>query len=115
MLDTTNDIEQIFIKIGSGSDSIIIAAVYMPPRSSIHKYQHFITTVENIIKKHVGAVWICGDFNMPHCTWSTEQYYSIPTSPISTYGEKNLIAEVVTWIHLYQVNSVPNNTGRTLD
>ena len=91
----------------------------MPSRSPIQKYQHFITRVENVMENHVGTVWICGDFNMPHCTWSTEEYYLIPTVDM---GEQNLMGDVVTLMadfcafrNLYQVNSIPNDTSRTLD
>ena len=38
MLNTINDNGQLVIKIGLGSDEIIIPAVYMPPRSLIHIY-----------------------------------------------------------------------------
>ncbi|XP_050516531.1 uncharacterized protein LOC126891399 [Diabrotica virgifera virgifera] len=75
--------------------------------------------VDCIMENHEESVWLCGDFNMPYCTWSTEDFCSVPVAEV---GERNHSSDVVTLLadscafhNLYQVNEVPNNTDRILD
>lgn len=116
------DCEQLFIKISIGKRSIILGAVYLPPRSSSEIYQHHINTVEDICSLDRDSdLILLGDFNLPMTSWVNNSDVDEPLQANCTHLD-NLINDNVmiclnsfSFLNLSQRFPVNLNKGYTLD
>jgi len=50
-----NDVEQLFIKLSTGSFLLLIGAVYIPPKSDINVYNSHTDTVNNLLTEYCNS------------------------------------------------------------
>ncbi|CAF0917391.1 unnamed protein product [Brachionus calyciflorus] len=81
-LDNTNEVEQVWCKVVTGIDKILIVCIYRPPNSS----RELSTKINNLIRKAnhlVGSKFytsllIFGDFNYPKIQWTNQGDECLP-------------------------------------
>lgn len=64
LLDSTDDLEQLFVKVGLGPREFIIGCIYLPPRSHTEKYSSFSENVDILSGKYQCSMLLFGDFNL---------------------------------------------------
>uniref|UniRef100_A0A6P7H9E1 Uncharacterized protein LOC114349030 n=1 Tax=Diabrotica virgifera virgifera TaxID=50390 RepID=A0A6P7H9E1_DIAVI len=120
VLLASNSVEHLFVKIEVGSNKIIIATAYFPPRSEPEKYWEFTENVEKLSDENPDhKLCILGDFNFPYCNWSKDGMSSVGTpltgaSP-SEVESIQILSASCSYHNLYQVNSVKNAHNNLLD
>uniref|UniRef100_A0A6P7GYL1 Probable ATP-dependent helicase PF08_0048 n=1 Tax=Diabrotica virgifera virgifera TaxID=50390 RepID=A0A6P7GYL1_DIAVI len=73
VLLASNSVEHLFVKVEVGSNKVIIATAYFPPRSEPEKYWEFTDNVEKLSEENPDhKLCILGDFNVPYCNWSKD-------------------------------------------
>ena len=82
---SNQSIEQIFVQFTLKHTNFILGGVYLPPHSPIDSYTIHLPTVDELILNYSSHFFIiCGDFNLPHITWSNDTnglcYYSSTSS-----------------------------------
>ena len=85
ILETPGNIEQLFVVLGSGNSSLILEAVYLPPRSRATAYTTFCDTLDTLFKKFPSSNFhVLGDFNLLNSTWETAPLSSTITAAHGT-------------------------------
>ncbi|KAG8234106.1 hypothetical protein J437_LFUL010953 [Ladona fulva] len=105
MINNNNNIEHLFVTIGSGSTKFLIGCVCIPPKSSSEIYESHCQTVENILSTNSFAgVIILGDYNLSNFIWSDEPWNEV------NFSNSNIAPQ-----GLQQVNSIKNQNGVLMD
>ena len=119
LLPSSDDIEQVFVKVGSAATSLIIGCVYLPPRSPAAKYQSFSDSVDRLAEEHQRNLYLFGDFNLPSVSWCREDYCSVvevdPHALRQEAESAEILSDLCAFHNLYQNNDVVNNRGNLLD
>lgn len=109
-----NSIEQLFILCKYNNFEFIIGGVYIPPNSSNEVYQMHCHTVEDIFSSFPSLdVFIFGDYNLPEASWLNDNLGVNVICPQASSAV--LVAQSFGFLHMYQVNLVPNNRDVLLD
>ncbi|KAE9542340.1 hypothetical protein AGLY_003467 [Aphis glycines] len=109
-----SNVEQLFVRISTGSLKIIVSGVYIPHSSSPFIYELHIKSVESIIRQFPNHIYIfCDDYNLPGIIWENDvnglvYFYSTPISA-------HCIPETFASHSFFQSNSILNKTNSFLD
>ena len=110
----TGSVEQLFVEVRSSRKTLIIGAVYIPPRSSLEKYNAHCLAVQDVSERFPQAdLTIFGDYNLPNATWSNEEMGVSVICPEDSPA--NVVAESFSYVGLFQKNHIPNSRGVFLD
>lgn len=108
------DIEQVFVLIKIGNESLILGCVYIPPASSIEVYQSHCDSLEFLMEHYPDLkVAILGDFNLPEAVWSRDEIGITVQCPDNSSAI--VLASVCAFLNLCQLNSVLNSRNVMLD
>ncbi|KAJ8949761.1 hypothetical protein NQ317_017998 [Molorchus minor] len=109
-----DNVEQLFILCKYGNEEFIIGGVYIPPNSNLDVYTSHCQTVEMIGQIHPShKLVLFGDYNLPEATWSNDDVgvsVNCPQGSAALY-----LAQWFGFLHLYQLNSIPNSRNVYLD
>lgn len=68
---TNSNVEHIFVKCIYNDSSYVVSSAYIPPNSSTHLYDSYLSAVQSVINDNPNILFLfCGDFNLPDITWS---------------------------------------------
>ncbi|KAE9524193.1 hypothetical protein AGLY_015438 [Aphis glycines] len=109
-----SNVEQLFVRISSGSLKTIVSGVYTPPSSSPFIYESHIKSVELIIRQFPNHIYIfCGYYNLPGIIW--ENYVNGLVYSYSTPISAHCIPETFASHSFFQSNNILNKTSSLLD
>lgn len=96
------------------TNNFLVGCVNLPPVAPLIIVESHLSSVENVIsnlKPH--SVILCGDFNIPHINWSSDLL------GLSASGDFNPVSHAIvdsfSFLNFFQLNSISNNQGNTLD
>lgn len=68
-----SNVEQIFALLSFNSNYLLVGGVYLPPHSPFNVVESHVTSIEQIISSYESvSVILCGDYNLPNVTWSSD-------------------------------------------
>ncbi|XP_060871373.1 uncharacterized protein LOC132945618 [Metopolophium dirhodum] len=107
-------IEVLFAIFTLNRKKYIINSAYLPPNSPPQSYETFMSTVKNLLSIYSDHFFIfCGDFNVPHVSWSNDCYGLVYSS---TSGSLiNCLPETFAANNFFQINDIFNKSGPLLD
>ena len=110
-----NEYEDLWIQLHTANGvKLIIGCVYLPPNSSLDRYESFSTTCERLRNNYENHKFlIYGDFNLPSVRWIEEDGCMVPIELQSSSAE--ITFDTMYFLQLQQVNCITNSLGRTLD
>lgn len=119
-LTSDQDIEQLFVLVGTGENRYIFGTAYFPPRTTYHRYVMFGDNLERLSEEFPQCkICILGDFNLPHGHWTDGQLGSMVTAlPMASPNEVEslqIVSNMCSFHNLYQNNNVLNATDSILD
>lgn len=105
-----NNIEALFVKIGSGSRCTMICAAYIPPNQPSSCYSDFSDAVVYVTSAcgEINSSIIVGDFNLPNCDWTREQTVGLSVS-------EWILRDLASLMGLRQISHVLNSRNVQLD
>ena len=122
LIRSTDDIEQVYVLVGSGKKQMIVGCIYLPPNSPLEKYESVSNNLEAISQQfNNSGLCIMGDFNLPKATWVMEELCSAVNRPPNGYlapaeiEKMQLISEICSLHNLFQLNNVQNINNVILD
>jgi len=109
-----SNVEQVYSLLSINTNNLLVGCVYLPPVSPLTIVESHLSSVENVLSKlKPHSVIICGDFNIPHINWSSDLL------GLSASGDFNPVSRAIvdsfSFHNFYQLNSISNNQGITLD
>jgi hypothetical protein len=128
-------VEQIWVKITTGTSKLYLCCVYLPPDCDVISYERHIRSVDSMYNESDinDKILICGDFNLPGISWNRNlsdftdfsdlpNFSDLPDLGISsltptqlTTQKEILTIDGMSTANLTQVNSLPNDRNVFLD
>ncbi|KAF0715593.1 Uncharacterized protein FWK35_00034356, partial [Aphis craccivora] len=109
-----SNVEQVYAVMSINTNNFLVGCVNLPPVAPLIIVESHLSSVENVIsnlKPH--SVILCGDFNIPHINWSSDLL------GLSASGDFNPVSHAIvdsfSFLNFFQLNSISNNQGNTLD
>ncbi|KAL4088953.1 hypothetical protein QTP88_024031 [Uroleucon formosanum] len=88
--------------------------VYLPPHSPLPVVESHVASVEQIISSYKSvSVILCGDYNLPNVTWSSDELGLIATNDHNMVTTS--IIDSFSFLNFFQHNFLPNSHGSILD
>lgn len=107
-------LENLAISVNTTNFKIVILSIYIPPNSTIEVYNSHCLVIENLRSTFPDHIFIIvGDFNLPDVNWSNIYHYNILPGPSS--HKAKVLAEIIDYEQLYQLNLIPNYRNNILD
>jgi hypothetical protein len=109
-IDHSSLLEFVCVKVKLNQISIYITCSYIPPSSDISVYLNYLSSIQSVASKLSDRDYLLvfGDFNLPEVGWSFQSGTLVP----SVF---NSFLNALSELPLYQLNNVPNCSGRILD
>ncbi|XP_046806162.1 uncharacterized protein LOC124419723 [Lucilia cuprina] len=116
ILNEVHDIEFIATCVKTKLKTIFITCSYIPPASSIQIYERHSTAIKLVVNlsKPDDLIIVLGDFNIPNIIWSKTPDSSFLSPSINSESSLDFIDSIAE-LALFQINSIPNLYGKTLD
>jgi hypothetical protein len=110
--DGGSNVEQIFALLSFNSNYLLVGGVYLPPHSPLNVVESHVASVEQIISSYESvSVILCGDYNLPNVTWSSDKLGLIAAN----YHNTAPIIDSFSYLNFFQHNSLPNSHDSILD
>lgn len=113
LLNVAN-VDQVFALLSVNSNNFLVGCVYLPPLSPLSIVESHLSSIENVLsnnKPH--SIILCGNYNIPHISWSSDLI------GLSASGDFNPVSHAIvdsfSFLNFFQLNSISNNQGNTLD
>lgn len=105
-----NNLEALFITIGSGSQKFLLCAAYIPPNQPSSCYSDFSDAVLCVTSTcgMIDSTVIIGDFNLPNCKWNQDQ-------DVGLTGGGRILRDLSSLLDLHQISHIMNSMNVQLD
>lgn len=86
----------------------------MPPHFPLSIVESHVFRIEQIVSNHkLDLVILCGDYNIPHVSWSSD---SLGLCAVGSFSSITFtILDSFSFLNFFQLNSYPNKHGIILD
>ena len=118
---SSSRVEQLFVKVNVGSDSLILGAVYIPPASDPSIYRDHGLCIDDVLFRYPNdKVLLLGDYNVARISWiPCPSSVSKPALSYLAFNDEKIIfsyiQEVCHLHNLQQHHLYPNIHGSVLD
>ncbi|CAI6373552.1 unnamed protein product [Macrosiphum euphorbiae] len=108
-----SNVEQVYALVSININNFLVGCVYLPPVAPLTIVESHLSSVENVLSNLKPHSVFCGDFNIPHINWSSDLL------GLSASGDLNPVSHTIVnsflFHNFFQLNSISNNQGSTLD
>jgi len=110
----TSNVEKIFALLSFNSNYLLVGGVYLPPHSPLPVVESRVASVEQIISSYKSvSVILCGDYNLPNVTWSSDELVLIATNDHNMVTTS--IIDSFSYLNFFEHNFLPNSHGSILN
>lgn len=119
-LNSSLDVEHLFIHVINSSTNLIISSTYFPPLSSVATFRSHCESVEQLELLYPNVKWLMfGDYNLPKVTWEISDLACCPIfKATTTLRERvcaSILADTLSFLNLTQINQIVNENNSLLD
>ncbi|XP_058445613.1 uncharacterized protein LOC131426828 [Malaya genurostris] len=110
-------LEQTTVRVSLPNLSLYICCIYLRPNSDPDLYSSHASAVQQVldIANSMDRVLVVGDYNLPHLRWTFDHDLKSYLPENATSEQEISIMETMVAGGLYQICSLSNMNGRTLD
>ena len=114
IINEQESVEHIFVSVCSGSEKMIVGAVYLPQPLSVDTVQAHCSAIDSLLQRYPKHdLCLLGDYNLPNVNWINDDL-GVRASRDNREVVK-LLSDCFAYNQLFQVNSISNSNNVMLD